>query len=349
MKSIEIARTLEACFATRDARRIKSKPVVERFTHGTHCTYIALDLDVSRKLLTAKAFESHNYFREGLDRLEAKGTPARFLKHFFEHGLLFSEGTGHHAVKRRHVRMLDERCDELTRLVPQLTRFFQKRSERLVSGLEFSRLFVRLCLGISISRLTSAPLATSMRALRRRENIFHYHFHPIRQQRMDAALAALFHAIPDGGPSQDSDEWLLAQSLVVMGYDPLIGSLCAALSEPDGTDISGAPARYCPTSFVSRLCREPTTIAGHTFNPGDICYVSLVPSREDADDLATFPFGLGVHTCAGKRFSGAVLNLARTIASRCFPGGFSQTPSALGDGAFLAFKEPYNQQKQYHR
>lgn len=336
IKSIEIARTLERTFATRGVASLEEPRGTERISHGGNHAFIICDLGVSRALLASRAFQSYNYFREGLERLEAADRPAASLGHFFDAGLLFREGRPHHEAKHAHRKLLDAQGAQLERRLPELIDFFAKR--HIEDPLAFSRLFVRLCLGLALSGLTSAPLTASMRALRRRENVFYYHFHPTRHQRLDLALAALRDSVPGDGAPSDETAWLAGLSLVVMGYDPLVASLCAALSDREDAPLAEAPARYCPTSFVSRLCVEEKTIAGQRFTPGDICYVSLVPDREGGDRVNTFPFGLGVHSCVGRWFSAVVLGLAETVVDRCFPGGFRQPAVPSGDGAFLMFR-----------
>lgn len=340
MKSLEIARTLESSFAHRDAFRLSRKRSVERLTHGDRSAFIVLDLSLSRELLTAKALSSYNYFSEGIKRLECKGGSMQFLRQFLDEGLLFMEGTDRRCAKPEHMRLLDLQCENLIELRPRIVSFFEKRNTAITDALTFSRLFVRLCMGISISSLTSARLRASMRAIQRRDNIFYYHFHPSRHQRMEAVLSKLSDSIPGGRKRCGDTAWLLAISLIVMGYDPLVGALCAALVDGECEDLSRAPDRYCPTSFVSRICVQETKIAGQRLTPGDICYLSLVPDRDDAGEQATFPFGLGVHTCAGKRFSGFALELAREVVGHCFPQGFRKGPLPYGDGAFLCFRNP---------
>jgi hypothetical protein len=287
-------------------------------------------------VLSSRAFQSYDYFREGLERLESAGKPTACLRHFFEHGLLFREGRPHHEDKHVHRKLLDAQCEQLQQHLPRLLEFFEKRSFHITDPLTFSRLFVRLCLGLTIRDLTSAPLAASMRAIRGRENVFYYHFHPARHRRLDAAVAALRRSIPGDNGTGDA-AWLIALSLLVMGYDPLVATLCAGLSGNDAEPLSSAPARYCATSFVARICVEETAIDGHRCAPGDICYVSLVPARDDAEDTTTFPFGLGIHNCVGKRLSVVVLELADAVVSRCFPRGFHARAAPRGDGAFLGF------------
>lgn len=340
MKSIEVANALKASFSDRGAYRLTRDRGVTRLPHGERHTCIVLDLDLSREILLSDCFSSYNYFQAGIEHLAARGWPAPLLNEFFNEGLLFREGAGHHAAKREHMRLLDRQCGELTRLLPALTMHFDKRSRAIGNALEFAMLLVRLCVGVSISRLTGAPLTASMRALRRRENLFYFHFHPVRQQRMEAILQQLVQSMPGQRRRCSDNEWLLAVSLIVMGYDPVVGAICADLTVRGSMDLTGSPARYCPTSFVPRICVRQTSLAGHELVPGDVCYLSLVASRNEDRDCPVFPFGLGVHTCAGKKYSGVLLGIAGEVAGRCFPDGFRGSLEPRSDGAFLMFRPP---------
>ena len=213
-----------------------------------------------------------------------------------------------------------------------------KRRAHIQSPWVFSTLFVRLCTALVIVHLTGVSLNQVMRALRKRENVFYFYFHAIRQKKMNAVLARL--SGEESGSESDTHDRvarILVQSLLMMGYDPLVGSLCASLVEQD-KDVRSGPSRYCPTSFVSRVCVDDISIDDNEFNKGDICYVSLLPARGEDSDKATFPFGMGAHACVGKRFSLVVLETAGDIARKLFPDGFRRMPETCADGAFLAFR-----------
>lgn len=337
MKSLEVAKALELSFANREAFCLRVENRIKRIPHGDNRVFLILTLSTSQQVLTSRSFTSFNYFQEGIDWLETSGKPAPAINHFFDQGPLFREGADHFSIKRRFKKVLDEQITELDSLLPHIETAVMKRATYIRNALDFSTLFIRLCVGLIVSNLTSIPLSVSMRILRRRTNVFYFYFHPVRHRRADAALTALREAVPRYSRSGDDALCLVAQSLLVMGYDPLVGSLCAALSDKECNKFSEAPKRCCPTSFVSRLCVADATIDGFRFNPGDVCYLSLVPTEAEKG-RPTFPFGLGVHACVGKQFSIAVLERAEQVASHCFPKGFEETPEAYGDGAFLAFK-----------
>jgi len=340
MKSIEVAKAMEASFSGRGSRSLSGSRRVQALPHGDRHVYIVQDLSVAREVLVSKSFSSFNCFREGIEQLEARGRPAPLLNRFFDQGLLFREGAAHRSAKQQHIRLLNQLSGELESWLPAVASFFDKRSRCIDNPLDFSRAFVRLCLGLSVSRLLSTSLPATMHALRRRENVFYYYFHPGRHQRMEAVLQQLMAAVPDDEAHCTDAEWLLAVSLLVMGYDPLIGSICAGLVDAECANLADSPARYAPTSFVPRVCIQETSLAGHELFPGDICYLSLVRCSDEDDHGSGFPFGAGVHICAGKKFSDTLLRLAGEVCDRTFPGGFTRQPIPCGDGAFLAFRPP---------
>lgn len=336
MKYLDVVAALQRYFAQRGLHNLGSAASVHNFAHGEQRTFLVLDLSVSRALLTAPAFTAINAFHNGLASLEGHGSTQGVLRHFFDQGPLFREGAAHHATKRDMKRLLDRQCPRLVELAPRLESLVGGRAHRIRHALDYAQLLVSLSLALLVAELLAVPLPAALRAVRRRANVFYYHFHAPRVVRMDAALARLRRTAVHGGPL-DENAWLLAQSLITMGQDPLVGALCAALVDPDCTDFADAPQRYCPTAFVMRRCVEDVNCAGVRFRQGDICYVSLLPAGDEAAAPATFPFGLGTHTCIGKRISYRILALGQEIAARVFPDGFSRPLAVRADGAFLGF------------
>jgi hypothetical protein len=127
----------------------------------------------------------------------------------------------------------------------------------------------------------------------------------------------------------------------------MVGSICASIVEERTEDLAAGAYRYCPTSFVSRICTQPTAIGDVEFKPGDICYVSLMPASDETGDSCpeengrspSLAFGLGIHTCIGKHLSLAVLAIAQDILHEVFSEGFEKTSMLAPEGTFLAFKD----------
>lgn len=340
MRSLELAKFLEATFGNRTSTRHAAERSVKQFDHRTQHAFVVLDLAVCRRILLSKSFVAFNYFDQGIRRLEASGEPMGCINRFFDQGLLFREGPGHHAAKRRLLTLLDREAAELERMSPGIAAFMAKRRTAIQSPLDFATLFVRVCIGLVVARLTGISLPASMRIVRRRVNIFYFYFHAGRQRRANGVLAELHGKATDsGGAERYGDGHILAESLLTMGYDPLVGTLCAALAEGVTDDLDATVGRYCATSFVPRICVENTSIGGHRFESGNICFVSLVPAADEDGSVKTFPFGLGAHTCIGKRFSRTVLAIAEEIIRDSFPDGFARMPAVYADGAFLGFKQ----------
>jgi len=186
-------------------------------------------------------------------------------------------------------------------------------------------------------RLTGCSLAAAMRAMRDRVNVFYFHFHARRQQQGSEVLGRLRQNMPGG--EVDEIARITADSFVMMGFDPTVSTICASLLEWGEVRGSDAAERYCTTSFVSRRCVEDVEIGTTAFRAGDVCYVSLLPAADEVIPERPFPFGLGVHACAGKRYTAVLLEIAEDVRRTVFPDGLPDPVEVTPDGAFLAFKD----------
>ena len=342
---IEIIKTLDAAFGLRTLNEHRARPTVLVIPGEALNTMLVFDLGTSRKILLSKSFAGFNYFKAGMEWLARSGKDVSILNDFYNSTLLFQEGEMHRAWKSQFSRLLEEASAELDAMKPQILRYFRKRRSHVRSPLDYSMAIVRLCAGLVIARLTSRPLRTVFRALAIRRNIFFPHFHPARHIASGEALQRLYvKAMP---PNIDSPEWinhLLAQSLITMGIDPMIASICASIVEGQIEPMTSGVYRYSPVSFVSRVCTAPARIDGLDYAVGDVCYVSLLPSAE-ADvnpsagaQSASLSFGLGLHTCIGKRISLKILEIAEKVLRDVYGQGFSAQSEIAPDGAFLAFR-----------
>jgi len=347
MKHFEASKNLAQAFKFRGLTQHAGKRSVKLFAHGDHKVALVFDLDVSREMLTSKAFTCFDYFKTGMERSIATGGDLGLIKVFYDSTMLFKEGAEHHGLKRTFHQQLEILGGELRTAEPQMLAYFRKRKANYSSAFDFSNAMVRLCAGLMIARLTSIPLRRVLRALSLRRNVFYYFFHPSRQNATNDALTFLYGR--SSPPQHGTSEWpahLLAQSLIVMGIDPLVASVCASVVDGRTDNFAAGAYRYCATSFVSRLCTSPVSIGGTEFCPGDVCYVSLLPAEDEG--VKSFPessgsknslaFGIGTHACIGKHLSLVVLEIAETIYRDTFSQGFSEHTEIAPDGAFLAFR-----------
>lgn len=126
----------------------------------------------------------------------------------------------------------------------------------------------------------------------------------------------------DKGTVRDAARWNVAESLIVMGVDPTVSAVCGAVTELTGAAISPAPARYAPTSFVSRRSIGSFSNQGHPVSNGDVLYLSLVKPRDaqiDTEETSSvnsrqtspaISFGAGPHMCLGRAFALSVCDVA---------------------------------------
>jgi hypothetical protein len=64
---------------------------------------------------------------------------------------------------------------------------------------------------------------------------------------------------------------LLAQSLLIMGFDPLVATICASSGKKDlPITFAQDSLQVCPTSYVTRICNEDIVLNGTLFTKGSI-------------------------------------------------------------------------------
>ena len=338
MKQLEVISKMERVFGNRKLRNHAGERGVIKYGDSGDMTAIVLDLSVSKQILQSKSFESFNYFSDGYRRFSDAKYSLESVRRFFVDGPLFLEGERQRSVKQKFNDLMKDQENELIRIMPRIKELMKNRKHRLHTALDFSRLFVDICLATIIENLLSIPLKAALGALRARRNVFYFHFHPLRHRDANEALAMLEKYLPPAGRNPAPDKkLLLCHSLIMMAYDPLVATICASLVEGRAGDRGASADRYCPVSFVSRICVNPVDIGEASFNSGDVCYVSLVPAIDEKTANA-FPFGAGVHICIGKRISLQIVRLAEEIIAAEFKEGFDQKPVFSPDGAFLSFQ-----------
>ncbi len=343
--TLAASKKLHEAFAKREAGHHAVERSVEVIEEGESRILLIFDLAISRGVLKSASFRNLNYFSGALEHAQAAGKDVGLVKRHWDESVLFKEGADHLALKKHFNRLLDEAIADLRGQTPRVHSFFAKRTATIDSMVVFSRLFVRLTIGLILNNLASIPLRRVYQSLALRRNVFCDHFTQSRHIATNAALARLnFDAQCHGKKPDHKERQLLVESLIIMGIDPMVGGLCASSPPKDEGDFGGQVFQTCPTSYVSRTCLEETVISGTRFLPGDTCYLALVPSKEEATSGiyasrgTSIAFGVGVHACIGKRLSLVLFDLAQDVLSQQFPDGFAKRGKLRPDGAFLAFE-----------
>lgn len=343
---IDHAKSLNEAFRYRTIGNHAKPHMIEKYPDEGHNTFLIFDPGFSRKILTSKSFISFNYFQPGLERSHQQNRPLEWMQSYLDSALLFKSGEAHRLQKKSLHELANQLEIYLIEWQPRLEVYFDKRQRHIRSAIDFSHSVTRICLGLLISRLLSIPLRLALKSLEMRANIWFIWFHPARQAMMNEALKHLYQdAMP---PDQSDTNYFpnqLAQSLMVMGYDPLVASICASISEGNSNDFAAQSYRFCPTSFVSRVCDEDIQIDGVDFKAGDICFTSLVPAADqpenddsvNARSSKSLAYGAGPHICVGKSLSLTILKIAQHIYQQS-PPGFTNKSIISPDGAFLSFK-----------
>ncbi|MCC5797767.1 MAG: hypothetical protein JJU48_10650 [Methylophaga sp.] len=278
---------------------------------------------------------------------KSKNRPLYWIQAFLDANLLFKNGETHRSEKKVVQRLTNDLEAHLLEWQPRLNTYFYKRRSHILSAIDFAQKITRITLGLLISHALSIPLRRALKCLDRRQNIWFIYFHPSRQAAMDAALKYLYQG--NTPPDQNDPHYfshLLVQSLIVMGYDPLVASICASICEADSTDFASDSYRYCPTSFVSRICKQAVLIDGNNFDAGDVCFTSLVPAADQPENnrytqnssASSLAYGVGAHVCVGKSLSLTILGMAQQIFEQHFSDGFAHRSVIASDGAFLSFE-----------
>ncbi len=345
MEHLEIAKILTDTFKNRTLDHHAGKRSVKVMPTSSQQVVLVFDLTVSQEILLSKAFAGFNYFKPSLERLAQTGTPLSLVDRFYDESVLFMEGEPHHHLKKIFHQRLEKLHAELQVLEPHVRNHIRKHKARILNPLDFSDRVVRLCLALLIARLTSIPLKRVLRTLAMRRNVFFHYFHSSRQKSTNAALAYLYaDSKPPALGTLDWCDHLLAQSLMLMGYDPMVSSICASIVERESKEFAADVYRNNPVSYISRRCVQSTSIRDIAFNRGDICYIALLPASDELTGpenkirLPNLAFGTGIHACIGKQLSLAVLAIAEKILLDNFSDGFPQTSILAPDGAFLSFR-----------
>lgn len=344
--SLEIVRAMDRAFRGRGLDHHAHATGVEILPYGKRRAVLIFDQQIAAAVLTSRAFLSDNFYASGLARERALGRPLPLMEQFWASNPMFQEGENHGVLKAHFKHCLALLESELADQTPRLRHFFWKRRARINNPVAFAQILARVCVGLCLVRLLGVRMRNAYAALGMRENLFFCFFHAARHEAYERALECLYR--DSTLPTPNSPDWprhLVAQSLLFMGVDPLVGSICASLMEHQPRALMDGVYRHCPTSFLTRTCNEAIRINDCDFLPGDFCQLALVPSQTERDarsaDTPTrqgsLAFGLGQHACSGKHLTARLCELAEQVLEESFPDGFRLDARLQPDGAFLAF------------
>lgn len=335
LKQLDVVRALSEIFRQRGLRCHAGARGMRSFAEATPPAHIVTDVELGRAILGSDAFAAFDPFEPGYLRLAQRGHSLPLIEQYFRDAPLCLEGERMRRIKRELGDVLREQADVLEASVPRIRQWVRRQRDLLDSPLAFATALVEGALGCVIADLLGIPFEDTIPALRARRNVFFFHFHRLRHEATNAALALLdAAAAAEVAPARR----LLAQSLLVMGYDPLVATICASLVDGHPEAFDAGVERYCPVSVVSRRCVRAITFDEIAFGDGEVCYLALLPGAEEAGQ-AGMPFGSGQHTCVGKRLALQVLRIAEAIYAAEFDGAFRAMPVIACDGTFLAFRD----------
>lgn len=335
--ALDVVKDLRKAFSARSltGHQLDSSVRVHQLENSR--IFVIFDPRISHQLLSSGATENQNYFSANLAQLESKGRGLPRIEAYFENAPLFKDGGDHRKIRAKVLPMIHRSCEQLRAQTPEIVDRACRRLRDDADPLKIATHVVERCFARVILSILDLPPANVLRALRNRASVFHFHFHPGRHRDMNHSLELLTQGLEPSLVDRSSLEWNVAESLLVMGVDPTIAAITAAILEDHPGPFSEGIQRYAPTSFVSRLCIRPINIGSHTVEAGDVCYLSLIGPASES--LPSFPFGAGPHICIGKPLSILVCDIAEKVYRRLSPRP-SSAPGldAFGDGTFLSFK-----------
>jgi len=315
--------------------------------------FLILSRNLSKRILVSNAFESLDYFSDGIRRTLESGGQSNAGK-FFQRGPVFSEGAGHLDQRRRLLKLLDTYNARLQSREDVLHDRLS-RSKRAFDPIRFAEKLTVFCLASMISDLLQIPFTRAARAVLIRDNVWLAFFHADRHRRLERAFQELpTETDAAAGTSEEAQlKLILAQALIAMGYDPLVGAISAMAINHDLARLGGRSVHAtCPVSYIARQCVKDATIEGIDFKAGAVITLTLLPNQDEwagssADAVSTkesLAFGLGKHLCIGKKTSLIIIDMASRLLETCQTGDMTQTHVVATDGTFLTFRRRSNAQ-----
>ena len=339
---------LEKIFSKRNERDLNiDKGLIEKFDECSGLNfYLVLTAELSRQILLSKSFASYDYFSKGIEKYISKGKKS-FVGEFFKYSPIFQEGEQHLEQRKKLFRLLDELNSQLIEQQDNLYKFIKSRSSKIKNQLDFSTNVTIFCLSFLIKQLLNISNKQVIKSILLRNNVWRPYFDVKKFLNLEKSLSILSPKFLSEFYQEDGQlKLLLSQAFIVMGYDPLVATICASVSKND------LPASFvkdvmhvCPTSYTTRICKEEVVLNGTKFTRGSILTLSLIPTKNEKkniaeDSLATksLSFGIGHHMCIGKKNSFVILNMAEKVWVDVKKDILIKNLTICPDGAFLAYK-----------
>lgn len=346
--SLEYIGKTEKIFSNRDERDLgQVQTVVEKFEGDSESSfYLVLSTELSREILLSKSFLSYDYFSVGIQKYISKGKKS-FVGEFFQYAPIFNEGEQHLAQRKKLFKLLDELNSQLHEQQDNLHKFITSRASKIKNPLDFSKRVTIFCLSFMIKQLLNISNQKAIKSILLRSNVWGPYFHPKKFLNLEKSLSILSSKFISELQNEDEQlKLLLAQSIIVMGFDPLVATICASASKKDLPITFAQDAlQVCPTSYVTRICNEDIVLNGTIFTKGSIVTLSLLPTKNEKNNITenslttkSLSFGLGNHICIGKKNSFVILNMAEKVWKDVKKNIPVENLTISPEGAFLAYK-----------
>jgi hypothetical protein len=338
----------EKIFSKRNERDLNiDKGLVEKFdAHSGLNFYLVLTTELSRKILLSKSFVSYDYFSKGIEKYISKGEKS-YVGEFFKYSAIFQEGKQHLEQRKNTFRILDELNSQLIEQQDNLYKFIKSRSSKIKNQLDFSTNVTIFCLLFLIKQLLNISNKQVIKSILLRNNVWKPYFDRKKFLNLEKSLSILSPKfLSEFNQDDEQLKLLLSQTFIVMGYDPLVATICASTSKNElPVSFAKDVMHVCPTSYTTRICKEEIVLNGTKFTKGSILTLSLIPTKNEKkniaeDSLATksLSFGLGHHMCIGKKNSFVILNMAEKVWADVKKDIPIKDLTICPDGSFLAYK-----------
>jgi hypothetical protein len=296
--------------------------------------------------LLSKSFISYDYFSKGIEKYISKGKKS-LVGEFFKYSPIFQEGKQHLEQRKKLFRLLNELNSQLIEQQDNLYKFIKSRSSKIKNQLDFSTNVTIFCLSFLIKQLLNISNKQVIKSILLRRSVWLPYFYSKRFLSLEKSLSILSSKfLSQFNQENEQLKLLLSQAFIVMGYDPLVATICASVSKNElPLSFAKDVMHVCPVSYITRFCKEEVVLNGTKFTKGSIVTFSLIPTKNEKkniaeDSLATksLSFGLGHHMCIGKNISFVILNIAEKIWADVKKDIPIKNLTIGTEGSFLAYK-----------